>query len=169
MCSFIYFQSYFYQSIGKIYPLLSHIFWKSMLYPGPCSLEPIGLGKEINGLYLLKRGDSTSTSSCFSSFISVSINKTQPYIWHARLRHLSNAKLALMNKNNVFLINSNEKFHCDICPLAKQKRLPFNTSSHISNECFDLIYCDLWGLFSVSTIDGFRFFLTIVDDCSKCT
>ena len=26
----------------------------------------IGLGKEINGLYLLKNGDSTSTSSCFS-------------------------------------------------------------------------------------------------------
>ena len=129
----------------------------------------IGIGKEINGLYLLKMGDLASTSSCFSSFISVSINKTQPYIWHARLRHLSNAKLALMNKNNVSLINSNEKFHCDICPLAKQKRLPFNTSSHISNECFDLIHCDLWELFSVSTIDGFRFFLTIVDDCSKCT
>ena len=129
----------------------------------------IGLGKEINGLYLLKRRDSTSTSSCFSSFISISINKTKPYIWHARLRHLSNAKLALLNKNNVSLINSNEKFRCDICPLAKQKRLPFNTSSHISNECFDLIHCDLWGLFSVSTIDGFRFFLTIVDDCSKCT
>ena len=74
-----------------------------------------------------------------------------------------------MNKNNVSLINSNEKFRCDICPLEKQKRLPFNTSSHISNECFDLIHCDLWGLFSISTIDGFRFFLTIVDDCSKCT
>ena len=74
-----------------------------------------------------------------------------------------------MNKNNVSLINSNEKFHCDICLLAKQKRLPFNTSSHISNECFDLIHCDLWGPFSVPTIDGYRFFLTIVDDCSRCT
>ena len=105
----------------------------------------------------------------FFDFVSVSVNKTQPYIWHARLGNLSNAKLALMNKNNASLINSNEKFHCDICPLAKQKTFPFNTSSHISSECFDLIHCDLWGPFSVSTIDGCRFFLTIVDDCSRFT
>lgn len=29
---------------------------------------------------------------------------------------------------------SNEMFHCDICLLPKQKRLPFNASSHISSE-----------------------------------
>lgn len=56
-----------------------------------------------------------------------------------------------------------------IYPLAKLKRLPFSASSHISNECFDLIRCDLWGPFSVSTIDGCKFFLTIVNDCSRCT
>ena len=46
--------------------------------------------------------------------------------------------------------------------------LPFNPSSHISNECFDLIHCDLWGPFFVSTINGCKFFLIIVDDCSRC-
>ena len=34
----------------------------------------IGLGKEINGLYLLQKGDSTSTSSCFSTSVSVSVS-----------------------------------------------------------------------------------------------
>ena len=127
------------------------------------------MGKEINGLYLLQKGESTSTSSCLSTSGSVCVNKTRHYIWHARLGHLSDAKLALLNKNNVSFVNSNETFHCDICPLAKQKRLPFNPSSHISNDCFDLIHCDLWGPFSVSTIDGCKFFFTIVDDCSRCT
>ena len=42
---------------------------------------------------------------------------------------------------------SNEMFHCDIYLLPKQKRLPFNASSHISSKCFDLIHCDLWGRF----------------------
>lgn len=89
-----------------------------MLYLGPCSLEH--LGKEINGLYLLQKGgDSTSTSNCFSVAISVSVNNVQPHIWHARLGHLSYAKLALMNNNNVALINSNEKFHYEIYPLTK--------------------------------------------------
>ena len=140
------------------------IFFGNLCFIQDLALQStIGLGKEINGLYLLQKGDSTSTSSCFSASISVSINKGQPHIWHARLEHLSDAKLALMNENNLPLINSNEKFHCDICPLAKQKRLPLNTSSHISSEWFDLIHCDLQGPYSVSTIDGCRFFLTIVD------
>ena len=37
----------------------------------------IGLGKEINGLYLLLKGDSASTSSCVSLFVSA--NKVQPH------------------------------------------------------------------------------------------
>ena len=105
----------------------------------------IGLGKEINGLYLLVKEELASTSNCVS--FSVSANKVLPHIWHARLGHISDAKLALLNKNNVHCINSNEHFHCDICPLAKQKRLPFNNSTTISNECFDLLHCDIWGPF----------------------
>ena len=30
----------------------------------------IGLGKEINGVYLLQKGDSTSTSSCVSVYVN---------------------------------------------------------------------------------------------------
>ena len=93
----------------------------------------------------------------------------QPNIWHLRLGHLSNAKLALIRNNNVPLSTINKDVHCEICPLAKQKRLPFPSSTHVSLECFDLIHCDLWGPFSTPTIDGCRYFLTIVDDCSRCT
>ena len=77
----------------------------------------IGLGKEINGLYLLLKGESGSSSNCVS--LSVFANKVLSHIWHARLGHILDAKLALLNKDNVRCINSNENFHCDICPLAK--------------------------------------------------
>ena len=70
---------------------------------------------------------------------------------------------------DVPIFNDNKMIDCEICPLAKQKRLPFTPSSHISSHCFDLIHCDLWGPFSTPTIDGCKFFLTIVDDCSRCT
>ena len=33
----------------------------------------------------------------------------------------------------------------------------------------DLIHCDVWGLFAKSTHDGFRYFLTIVDDATRST
>ena len=103
----------------------------------------MGLGRECNGLYLLEKSYSTPT---FVSAI-VSVNKTQPHVWHSRLGHLSNDKLALLNNNHVPLFNPFEKFHCDVCPLVKQKRLPFNKSTHITNNCFDLIHYDLWGPF----------------------
>ena len=58
---------------------------------------------------------------------------------------------------------------CDICHFSKQKRLPFTASTHVSTNPFDLLHCDLWGPFATSTVDGFRFFLTIVDDFTRCT
>ena len=50
-----------------------------------------------------------------------------------------------------------------------KKRLPFTLSTHVSSKPFGLIHCDLWGPFAISTIDGFKYFLTIVDDFSRCT
>ena len=89
-------------------------------------------------------------------------------LWHFRLGHPSHAKLSLLNKI-VSDLAINKPHCCDICHLAKQKRLSFPSSTHVSNAIFDLVHCDLWGPFFVSTIDGYRFFLTIVDDYSRCT
>ena len=126
----------------------------------------IGLGREFKGLYLLEDSLSTS-SSCFSADGFVNSLVVQPNIWHFRLGYLSNAKMAWIRENNGPLFN--KVILCEICPLAKQKRLPFTPSSHVSIECFDLVHYDLWGPFFVSTIDGCRYFLTIVDDFSRCT
>ena len=127
----------------------------------------LGLGRECNGLYLLDKG-SISTPSIAAS-ISVSVHSAQPHLWHSRLGHLSNAKLASIKPNDVPCFPFIENFNCDICPIAKQKRLPFNNSSHFSNSCFELIHCDLWGPFSIPTVDHCKYFLTIVDDNSRCT
>ena len=37
------------------------------------------------------------------------------------------------------------------------------------SHAFDLIYCDVWGPFIKSTQEGFRYFLTIVDDATRST
>ena len=123
----------------------------------------IGLGREYKGLYLLEESISTS-SNCSTVFHFVndvhSVNNVhvQPHVWHFILGHLSNAKLALLKHNDVPLFNVNKMVDCEICTLAKQKRLPFTSSSHISSHCFDLIHCDLWGPFSTCTIDDCKFF-----------
>ncbi|XP_061373503.1 uncharacterized protein LOC133315841 [Gastrolobium bilobum] len=53
--------------------------------------------------------------------------------------------------------------------LAKQHRLPFPSSITKSTNVFQLLHADIWGPYSVPSIHGYRYFLTLVDDFSKFT
>ena len=126
----------------------------------------IDLGKAHNGLYLLQEsGCKPSTSALAAAATSVSSSD----LWHNRLGHPSASKLQLLKQYvNDVRINKTAPC-CDICHFSKQKKLPFSVSTHVSSNPFDLLHCDLWGPFATSTVDGFRFFLTIVDDFTRCT
>lgn len=54
-----------------------------------------------------------------------------------------------------------------MCPLAKQKKLSFPISVSQAAHCFDLIHCNVWGPCNPSTVKGYKYFLTIVDDHSR--
>ncbi|GJQ98425.1 retrovirus-related pol polyprotein from transposon TNT 1-94 [Tanacetum coccineum] len=56
---------------------------------------------------------------------------------------------------------------CDICHKAKQTREPFPLSDHKSKSVGDIIHCDVWGPYRVVSKDGFKNFLTLVDDFSR--
>lgn len=58
---------------------------------------------------------------------------------------------------------------CFVCTLAKHHRLPFPTSTSMSKNLFDLVHIDIWGPYRVFTFNGFRYFLTFVDDCTRMT
>lgn len=57
--------------------------------------------------------------------------------------------------------------HCEICPMARQARLPFKHSITKSAACFDLIHLDVWGTYKVTTYNSMNYFLTLVDDYSS--
>ena len=86
-----------------------------------------------------------------------------------RLGHASDNKLHALHNYipNVQSFYSNK--NCVLCPIAKQKRLPFPSFNHVSNNAFDLIHYDVWGPFATLTHDGFKYFLTIVDDATRST
>ena len=125
----------------------------------------IGLGKEHNGLYLLQDSDSRPTASTLAATVS---HISSSNLWHIRLGHPSYSKLDLL-KQVVHTGFSNKTPCYDVCHFSKQKRLPFTLSTLVSSKPFELIHCDLWGPFATSTIDGFKYFLTIVDEYSRCT
>ncbi|CAH9056118.1 unnamed protein product [Cuscuta europaea] len=65
--------------------------------------------------------------------------------------------------------NDKQSLPCDICHFAKQKKLPFPISTSHASNAFDLIHMDVWGPYKVTSYTGFKYFLTIVDDYTRCT
>ena len=131
----------------------------------------IGLGKQRDGLYYLSALvtnnpvnptiQTTKQPTC-----NLTISSTD--LWHHRLGHASSPCLSFIAKNFLnFSIRSNNA--CHICPLAKQSRLPFSTSSISSIKPFEIIHCDIWGRYRHPSLTGAHYFLTIVDDFSRFT
>lgn len=52
---------------------------------------------------------------------------------------------------------------------AQQKKLHFSNNLYLSKFAFDLNHCDVWGPFSTPTIEGHKYFLIIIDDCTWAT
>ncbi|KAL5782709.1 hypothetical protein ACOSP7_007738 [Xanthoceras sorbifolium] len=124
----------------------------------------IGKGRREGNLYLLDLG-TTSCNSIISSCNSVVMHKSD--VWHFRLGHPSFVKLQILHNELQIPVSTRLPSHCAICHFAKQKRLPFISHNNMSTKPFDLIHLNIWGPFHVSTTKGHKFFLTIVDDCTR--
>lgn len=89
-------------------------------------------------------------------------------VCHYRLGHASLDRFKLLCQSFDY-ISFTFSFYCDVCLRAKQTQLSFNKSSTLSQCCFQLPHCDIWGSFSTPTSNESRYFLTILDDYSHCT
>ena len=144
----------------------------------------IGFGKKQGGLYTLQctsqvtLPDSVSKAlSLLSSYFhgksvnSCNLDSSDSVfrLWHYRLGHPSSQRLTLLNNivPDIKSCNNTKPFDCHICPLAKQHKLPF-THSNISLSCFDLVHADIWGPYSTPSLNGSKYFLTLVDDHNRC-
>jgi len=56
---------------------------------------------------------------------------------------------------------------CEICSMARKNKLIFPSSCISTKSVFELIHVDTWGPYKHPTYDGFKYFLTIVDDFSQ--
>lgn len=59
--------------------------------------------------------------------------------------------------------------YCSIDSQARQTRLPFHDSHYESASLFDLVLGDIWGPYRVPSVSGVIYFLTVVEDKSRCT
>lgn len=125
--------------------------------------KKIGLAEERNGLYHLEAQD-YKKKILPSSFLSSS-NKDVVWLHQLRLGHPSFNVLKFMFPQLFQGLDVTE-FHCDVCELAKHTRVPFPSSNKSSNP-FDLVHSDVWGPSAVPNISGARWFLSLIDDCTR--
>jgi len=120
-----------------------------------------GRANLVKGLYLLSHDPGCNFSGSFLGAIS-------PEIWHNRLGHTSSSRMNYILQT-LNLQYDDFKSNCDVCHLAKQKRVSFPKDASRSESDFDLIHMDVWGNFPHNTHGDKRYFLTIVDDFTRFT
>ncbi|XP_062093439.1 uncharacterized protein LOC133799439 [Humulus lupulus] len=131
----------------------------------PTQTSKIGIAKKIGKLFFFEQ-DSCWVQSVQSDFSIHSCTEMDQ--WHCRLGHPSLSITQSINKT-LFVSDKAYDNMCSICHLAKQKCLPFISHNNMSSAPFDLVHLDIWGPFHVISIEGYKYFLTIVDDHSRFT
>ncbi|GJW54144.1 ribonuclease H-like domain-containing protein [Tanacetum coccineum] len=121
----------------------------------------LGTGEQCEGLYYyndkgIKNNTSTLRFQCMLS----------QHDWHYRLGHPADPVLNVL-KDSLNFDKKDNTICCEICQRAKQTREPFPLSDHKSKSLGDLVHLDLWRPYKVTSSEGFRYFLTVVDDYSR--
>ena len=103
----------------------------------------IGRDELHKGFYVFQPIQDSSSLGCYHLCNSIS-NKVSNVIWHYRLGHLSSRYLdVLKNNDHIHFNNNNSSKSCNICPLAKQSRLPFSSTNPTFHECAKHLKIDL--------------------------
>ncbi|GJU66909.1 putative RNA-directed DNA polymerase [Tanacetum coccineum] len=143
--------------LSKVLQCVVSFFLDFCVMQGLHSKKLIGTGKCIQGLYRMGMVAQARKAMAI---------KVDAKICHSRLGHASDSKLSHIYclKDISFDFKNNV---CDSCVKAKHTRTPFPKSFIKTNECFELIHCDIWGKYRKPSTSHASLFLTIVDDFSR--
>ncbi|GKD31548.1 ribonuclease H-like domain-containing protein, partial [Tanacetum coccineum] len=123
----------------------------------------LGTGSESAGLYLFDVDCDKIAVSNQSKYFVCYVSKD---VWHNRLGHPANQVLKLL-KNSLNFSNNDHNSPCAVCHKAKPTRVAFPLSDHKSICLGEHIHLDVWGPYRVVSKEGFKYFLTIVDDFNR--
>jgi hypothetical protein len=112
--------------------------------------KTIGVGEERGGLFYLLQAPKTVANN--SRVLTASLKDSSSDLWHYRLGHLSSSRLSLLH-SLVPSISVDSNKVCNVCPMAKQHHLSFPVSNTVSRSPFDLVHIDIWGPFSIQSIN----------------
>ncbi|GKB35792.1 retrovirus-related pol polyprotein from transposon TNT 1-94 [Tanacetum coccineum] len=101
-------------------------------------------------------------------------SKTKSWLWHRRLSHLKFGAINHLARHGLVRGLPKLKFEndhlCSACAMGKSKKKPHKPKSEDTNqEKLYLLHMDLCGPMRVASVNGKKYILVIVDDCSRFT
>ncbi|KAL0401838.1 UNVERIFIED_CONTAM: Retrovirus-related Pol polyprotein from transposon RE1 [Sesamum latifolium] len=130
--------------------------------------EIMAVGSLHRKLYVLKSCDLKHSDNSIVSLTDVSCSTSvhcNDSLWHKRLGHASMHAIKHIFDCNIY--DNSLDMVCDVCPKAKQSRVPFPLSESHSEIAFELIHLDVWGPYKTATSSGCNYILTILDDYTR--
>ena len=129
-----------------------------------------GMGTLVNKLYQL---DCEPIESEYASAASVSSSDYSANLWHQRLGHLNIHQLKeIVQKEIATGIRLPKKANlsfCEGCVEGKMHRKPFKPVGEIrSTRRLQLVHSDVCGPMQTESIGGRKYFVTFIDDYSRC-
>ena len=113
-------------------------------------------------LYYLEAQVITGSSDATESVVSDMKN------WHVKLGHLGQKGLMQLVKKGVIQAQESGSIkNCEQCALGKNIKQPFSKAKHTSTSVLEYAHSDIWGPSQPPTMNGGKYFITIIDDFSR--
>ncbi|KAM1496471.1 hypothetical protein ACFXTO_031069 [Malus domestica] len=89
-------------------------------------------------------------------------------LWHNRLGHPSNSvSSTMLKKSNIVTVHDTPSTLCQHCLEGKFSKLPFQSVQSKYVVPFEVIHSDLWGPAPCQSVDGFKYYVLFIDECTK--
>lgn len=124
----------------------------------------VGTGTRANRMYEL------NVKSTEAARVAQSDNQLK--LWHQRLGHINQASLRQMVDkklvNGIELGQNDDLGFCQACVEGKKTREPFPVGGIHTTERLQLVHSDVCGPMQTVSHGGARYFVTFIDDFSRC-
>lgn len=146
---------------------------KQGLYPIPFELPTLLKHASTTASTSTAQSQSASTSTAQSQYGPVfgyHGKLTAHSLWHKRFGHPSSEIVnSMLTKCKLSSSLSSKTLVCEPCLLGKFRKLPFSESSTKSVAPFELVHSDVWGPSPHLSLDGYRYYVLFIDDCTRYT
>ena len=140
------------------------------------SVESNALNVPLSMLSAVNFSHSNKTNHCLQNVAAESCMNSKcllsTSVLHQRLGHPNSKVLnhIIQSCSSFKPINGNKDFDsCDACKLGKMHRLHFPATETKTNQPLAILHTDLWGPALVVSIQGYKYYVSFVDDFTRFT